>query len=402
MSIINEDKLRKAIEGFAKYVVYRQKGGNIDFYYGFMQQQEGYKRVIYNNAHNSLKLDTWNESKIGTGYIEECVVGGLNAKDNHGGNNIVVYQNVTKFHNKAIEDLAVAEDILYRLYCDENPKEAFEDAMDFWGKWYPELSYLMFIRDCDMYLPVKPSEGNHRDRFRKLGISVECLEICSWENYQMFIYIHQFIQSELQNMLDKNISLLDAHSFVWQIIAVPDDFSYEMDSKINEIKGGTEFVERVVENSNYKRTLEKERIAIEEAVDLKVLDGEEREQIIKRRVNQGTFRKRLINRYSKCCLCGVTDSSLLVASHIQPWSRCEKEDKLVVDNGLLLCPNHDFLFDKGWITFAEGGSIVISDELQSTDRIFMNACEDMQIDVLGGMQKYLEYHRNNVFENWKK
>ena len=98
--IINEDKLRKAIEWFTKYVVYRQKGGNIDFYHGFMQQQEGYKREIYNNAHNSLNLDTWNESKIGTGYIEECVVSGLNAKDNHGGNNIVVYQNVTKFHNK--------------------------------------------------------------------------------------------------------------------------------------------------------------------------------------------------------------------------------------------------------------------------------------------------------------
>ena len=49
--------------------------------------------------------------------------------------------------------------------------------------------------------------------------------------------------------------------------------------------------------------------------------------------------------HSKCCLCGVDDDALLVASHIKPWAKSDEHEKLDLDNGLLLCPNHDKLFD---------------------------------------------------------
>lgn len=88
----------------------------------------------------------------------------------------------------------------------------------------------------------------------------------------------------------------------------------------------------------------------------------------------------LLKRYSSCCLCNVNDKNFLVASHIKPWAKSNSEEKLDVNNGLLLCPNHDKLFDGGWISFNDDGHILISDELKSNDKIFMNV-----MDVLMGL-----------------
>ena len=43
--------------------------------------------------------------------------------------------------------------------------------------------------------------------------------------------------------------------------------------------------------------------------------------------------------------------SILISSHILPWSQCNDEQKLDVDNGILLSPNVDSLFDKYLISF---------------------------------------------------
>lgn len=47
--------------------------------------------------------------------------------------------------------------------------------------------------------------------------------------------------------------------------------------------------------------------------------------------------------------CGVSDEHFLIDSHIKPWSQSNNQEWLDVNNGLLLCPNHDALFDKGII-----------------------------------------------------
>lgn len=131
-------------------------------------------------------------------------------------------------------------------------------------------------------------------------------------------------------------------------------------------------------------------------IDSTVIDGEEKAALIKIRVNQGVFRDRLLKRYSKCCLCGIKGKSFLVASHIKPWAVSESKEKLDVDNGLLLCPNHDRLFDGGWISFDNNGNILISDELNVNNRIFMNVREDMKISLTDKNKQYLDYHRENI------
>ena len=97
-------------------------------------------------------------------------------------------------------------------------------------------------------------------------------------------------------------------------------------------------------------------------------EGRERESLVKVRLNQDQFRQGLLQKFNgKCCLCGVTNEKLLIASHIKPWSRCEPSEKLDLENGLLLCPNHDKLFDLGYISFQEDGQITISDKLDETN-----------------------------------
>lgn len=137
---------------------------------------------------------------------------------------------------------------------------------------------------------------------------------------------------------------------------------------------------------------------IEANADKLQILGKERETFIKARVNQSVFRERLLNKYDCCCLCKVSNPKFLIASHIKSWADSENDEKLDVDNGFLLCPNHDALFDSGYISFDENGTIMISEELGQVDAIFMNVDKNMKISLSSKNKKYLEYHRNNIFK----
>lgn len=137
---------------------------------------------------------------------------------------------------------------------------------------------------------------------------------------------------------------------------------------------------------------------IEDNADKLQILGKERETFIKARVNQSMFRERLLNKYDCCCLCKVSNPKFLIASHIKPWADSENDEKLDADNGFLLCPNHDALFDSGYISFDDNGTIMISEELGQVDSIFMNVDKNMKIRLSSKNKKYLEYHRNNIFK----
>ena len=53
-----------------------------------------------------------------------------------------------------------------------------------------------------------------------------------------------------------------------------------------------------------------------------------------------------------------------------------------------MCPNHDRLFDKGFISFKDDGSIMISEHLSETDRIFTNVRPNMSIELTEGNKRY--------------
>ena len=145
-------------------------------------------------------------------------------------------------------------------------------------------------------------------------------------------------------------------------------------------------------------TIKKEENEIQEFINEHNLEGIDKVVLAKSRINQGVFRERLIRRYKKCCLCGADNVELLISSHIKPWSESSSTERTDVNNGLLLCPNHDRLFDKGYISFDANGQILISTLLDEHNRIFMNVNTDMSIDMSDQTKSYMEYHRLHCFK----
>lgn len=124
----------------------------------------------------------------------------------------------------------------------------------------------------------------------------------------------------------------------------------------------------------------------------------EKESIVKIRIGQSSFKQNLINLYGKCCICGLKHPNFLIASHIKPWSMSSDTEKLDKYNGLLLCPHHDSLFDKGYISFDNEGKIMISKNLSKMDKILLNIRDDMFIKMQENNQVYMKWHREHIFK----
>lgn len=146
-----------------------------------------------------------------------------------------------------------------------------------------------------------------------------------------------------------------------------------------------------------KKRWEKEVEEAESLIDFPFLSNSEKEALVKIRIGQGVFRNGLFLTGKTCKLCNVQDPQLLIASHIKPWKDCNTEERLDMDNGLLLCPNHDHLFDKGFISFETEGKIIISSRLSEVDRVFMNINSKMEIKNIDQYEHYMEWHRMHVF-----
>ncbi|WP_176546234.1 HNH endonuclease [Bacillus toyonensis] len=129
-----------------------------------------------------------------------------------------------------------------------------------------------------------------------------------------------------------------------------------------------------------------------------VLDQTEKEQIIKSRIGHSIFKKNLLKNEKKCKLCGVSDKRFLIASHIKPWSKSNHKERLDINNGLLLCPNHDALFDKGYISFGDDGEILISASLDESLKIFLNVNDKLQIQMNEMQRQYMKWHREIEFQ----
>lgn len=123
----------------------------------------------------------------------------------------------------------------------------------------------------------------------------------------------------------------------------------------------------------------------------------ERFQISKARVGQGLFRSKVIDYWRRCSLTGFNDVTLLRASHIKPWVDSTNKEKLDPFNGLLLTPNLDALFDKGFITFEQNGKMVISDLLDPASATLMGLHNLNTLKISARHKPYLEYHRLSVF-----
>jgi putative restriction endonuclease len=112
---------------------------------------------------------------------------------------------------------------------------------------------------------------------------------------------------------------------------------------------------------------------LDEAVERRIaadltLDDTVKSAVIQARRGQGKFRKNVEALERSCRLTGITNPSLLIASHIKPWRLCTSaEERLDGMNGLLLTPDADLLFDRGFISFGDEGDVLISPRVESDD-----------------------------------
>jgi putative restriction endonuclease len=86
----------------------------------------------------------------------------------------------------------------------------------------------------------------------------------------------------------------------------------------------------------------------------------EKQTLVNARRGQGLFRDRVIQLEGKCRVTGIDWVDHLRASHIKPWKDSSDQDKLDGNNGLLLAPHIDHLFDQGYISFTDVGDLIIS------------------------------------------
>jgi putative restriction endonuclease len=111
---------------------------------------------------------------------------------------------------------------------------------------------------------------------------------------------------------------------------------------------------------------------IEVVADIETKDlpaaGIEREAIVRVRVNQSFFRRRIVSAYDyRCCVTGLAVPDLLVASHIVPWA-ADAANRLNPRNGLCLNALHDRAFDRRLMWIDDGFVIRFARRLRTESR----------------------------------
>ena len=112
------------------------------------------------------------------------------------------------------------------------------------------------------------------------------------------------------------------------------------------------------------------------------------------------FRNNVQKLESHCRVTHVDRPDHLRASHCKPWRDCKTVDeRLDGENGLLLTPSIDHLFDRGFISFEDNGELLVSPVAHkiSLQRMGIPASKLNVGKFSEGQKKYLYYHRNSVF-----
>lgn len=149
-----------------------------------------------------------------------------------------------------------------------------------------------------------------------------------------------------------------------------------------------------------------EKIRIEDKALGFIPLGYEKTATTKQRVNQSFFRKTLLSSYgAACCITGINNLDLLLASHIKPWRNSNESEKTNPSNGLLLNALHDKAFDQGFITVMPDYTIRVSEKLsdvcngKTINRFFSeyNGKAITLPDKFLPDKEFLEFHNDVVF-----
>lgn len=156
------------------------------------------------------------------------------------------------------------------------------------------------------------------------------------------------------------------------------------------------FLKRINKEIEYAIGFQKEvftELYRKRKIDLDLIT--ERQGLVTSRVGQGAYRKSILYRWKyKCAVTNYDRKEILIASHILPWKESNNIERLDVNNGILLSPTYDALFDQKFISFENSGKIILSKKLLKSNyqEIGITGKEAIQ-NLSHENLKYLEGHR---------
>lgn len=223
-----------------------------------------------------------------------------------------------------LEDMASIGDIwsnIFGLYLKDGTQlvlsktfskkfgEDYETAFTYIKK---EIVNLLNAVNEDNYAAIENCELNSSFRYKLMMIYFpdKLVPVCTKGTLDDYCMRVGLTFNPNEEMIYRNFALIDWKNSVPEISewsnAILMSFCDWLRRSEKKIDGNA------LQKESYVRIAKKLTEEIEELH----LEGESKKAVIKRRVNQGIFRDRLLQRYNKCCLCGVSNPALLVASHI--------------------------------------------------------------------------------------
>ena len=140
--------------------------------------------------------------------------------------------------------------------------------------------------------------------------------------------------------------------------------------------------------------------AAEAALNLRPdLSATHKLQLVKARRGQGLFRSRVELVEPRCRVTGLAEKHHLRASHIMPWRFANDREKLDGNNGLMLSPHVDHLFDRGYISFKDDGQLLLAPQMSPDLRSAWSIARLQTPRAFSAAQAiYLDHHRANLFK----
>lgn len=293
----------------------------------------------------------------------------------------------------------------YELACDLKPQYKTMSPMDAWK------AELQLIRNCQEwyklrnYLDGISTTGTptatvflQKDIFANWLKKSTTLKESSVDKYA------RAVKTISQEMIEQNVIAKALHRMSL----------FELDIALGTIMKNDYFVDKNTRgNHMYSNALKQYRYFLtstavpDDCVDYiesikqdTAMSETERTAIVQSRIGQGQFRKQLMDKYhGSCVITGINHPKLLVASHIKPWAASDNQERLHVDNGLLLSATYDRLFDSGLITFDKCGRIFLSSFIgvENEKKLHLQVGTQYPLLVTNKMQQFLEYHSDVVF-----
>lgn len=150
--------------------------------------------------------------------------------------------------------------------------------------------------------------------------------------------------------------------------------------------------DRTSENISFWENLAESRILEDHTIS-----ETEKSALVQSRRGQGRYRNKLMTFEQACRITGVDKPNHLIASHIKPWRESSNSERLDPENGFMLTPTVDHLFDRGFISFEQDGGLLISPVAHKESLVKMKIPVDGSFNVgkfTSGQKRYLEWHRD--------